>query len=310
MSWELLSSHPASPMEVLHDPLAEERGVQLWVKRDDLLTLPAKGERYPAFCGNKWRKLKYNLLEAHRSGYRQLLSFGGAYSNHIAALAAAGTLFGFHTTGVIRGEPYATLNPTLAFAKACGMELHYLERSQFQQHAKMDWSTAGHPDHGPPYILPEGGTNQLALQGCRELAREIQEQLSPDYVCAACGTGGTLAGLIARLEENIEIWGFPVLKGGVFLTDSIRELLAEEDAKISCSWTLQPDYPFGGYAKWNEELIDFMESFYQQHGILLDQVYTAKLFYGVMDLLRKGAFPRGSVVCMVHSGGLQGLPSK
>lgn len=308
MSWELLLHHAPSPVEVLHDPISDARGVQLLIKRDDLLFLSAGEASYPAFSGNKWRKLKYNLLEARRLGFRQLLSFGGAYSNHIAALAAAGKLFGFHTIGVIRGEPHEPLNPTLAFAEACGMQLHYLDRTSFREKATMDWSHTGHPALGPPYILPEGGTNALALAGCAELGREIQQQCDPDFLGIACGTGGTLAGSAMGLSQKTRICGFPVLKGGSFLKEDIENLWRENHFENLPSWALYTDYHFGGYAKWNKDLLQFIQAFRHQHGIPLDPVYTGKICFGVFDLMQQGCFPRGSTVCIVHTGGLQGIP--
>jgi 1-aminocyclopropane-1-carboxylate deaminase/D-cysteine desulfhydrase-like pyridoxal-dependent ACC family enzyme len=300
-SFQRLTTTPPAPLQELAH---RRRGLRLFVLRDDERYLPAyPGDR--AFGGNKWRKLQHNLLAAREQGYRTLLTFGGAYSNHLAATASAGRLFGFRSVGVVRGEADSD-NPTLRHARRCGMQLHFLDRSAYRQKETPEIRQALLDRFGPCYVLPEGGTNALALQGCRAYAGEITEQLGgapPDYLVAACGTGGTLAGIITGLTGRTQAIGLSVLKGG-FLQKEIAMLLDEPAAP---DWTVLDDYHFGGYARFRPPLIDFINRFRTETGIPLDPIYTGKLFYGVFDLLEKDYFPPGSTVAVLHSGGLQGV---
>ncbi|MBK7478080.1 MAG: 1-aminocyclopropane-1-carboxylate deaminase/D-cysteine desulfhydrase [Haliscomenobacter sp.] len=304
MSWEQLTNHPPSPIQELEDALFREKGIRVLVKRDDLLCLPVEpGDR--AFCGNKWRKMKYNVWEAKNKGAQTLVTFGGAFSNHVAAVAAAGRLFGFQTAAVLRGEPYFPLNPTLSFAERCGMQLAYLSREQYR-HKEDQRLTFRSEAAQSLYILPEGGTNALAILGCAELAREILDEAQPDFCCVACGTGGTAAGLIAGFEGRVRTIGFPVLKGE-FLFNQVLNLAGENGSPKASAWTLQTGYHFGGYAKWTPPLIDFIRYMEARFGLPLDPVYTGKLFFGVWDLMAKDYFSRGATICLVHTGGLQGV---
>lgn len=301
-----LFQHGPSPLEQLAIPEAAARGVSLMIKRDELLRVgPGL-----ALCGNKWRKLQYNLQAARDQGYGRLLSFGGAYSNHIAALAAAGAQFGFDTIGIIRGDPIAGLNPTLRFAEACGMKLVFVSRSAYRQRYGLAYQQKLQQSFGPAYLLPEGGTNLLALQGCMELPREIDAQLSSptDFYVLSVGTGGTMAGLIAGLNVPARVLGFSALKGG-FLQAEVRWWLDQvfTAGKAVPDWSIHTGYHFGGYAKHRPELLHFIQDFYQQHGIALDPIYTGKMLYGLMEMIRQGFFPEGSRIVAVHTGGLQGI---
>jgi len=303
-SLSTLFHHPPSPVQELQSPLLAEKGVRLLVKRDDLLALSENG----GFCGNKWRKLQYNLIEARAQGKKRLLTFGGAFSNHIAAVAEAGEVFGFETIGVIRGEAPATPSHTLQLAAARGMQLHYTSRSDFRRKTDPEWIASLVEKYGDCYVLPEGGTNKLALDGCRTLVEEIRVQCAdtlPDYYCVACGTGGTLAGVIAALNGQAKAIGFSALKGR-FMHDAVAQLLSEYGAGSFNQWEIQDSYHFGGYAKTTPELFAFMDTFLGEHGIPLDRVYTAKLFFGLFDLIEKGYFEPGSLVVAIHTGGLQG----
>jgi len=300
----LLFEHPPSPVQELQSLLLAEKSVRLFVKRDDLLALSENG----GFSGNKWRKLQYNLIEAQAQGKRRLLTFGGAFSNHIAAVAEAGQFFGFETIGVIRGEKPAMPSHTLQRAAARGMQLHFVSRSEFRQKNNLDWIAALPEKYGDCYVLPEGGTNRLALDGCRSLVEEIESQCAgslPRYYCVACGTGGTLAGMVAALNGQAQAIGFSALKGG-FMRDTVAQLLSDYGAGACDQWKIQDDYHFGGYAKTTPELFSFADAFYNEHGIPLDRVYTAKLFFGLFNLIEKGYFEPGSVVVAIHTGGLQG----
>ncbi|PVY39318.1 1-aminocyclopropane-1-carboxylate deaminase/D-cysteine desulfhydrase [Pontibacter virosus] len=285
-----------APLQQLHSKVWEAQGIALWVKREDLL--------HPTISGNKWRKLKYNLQEAKRLQHDTLLTFGGAYSNHIAAVAAAGQEFDFKTIGIIRGEKHLPLNPTLSFAASAGMELYYISREAYRQKSDPVYLTQLAGQFGDPYIIPEGGTNALAVKGCTEIVSDIP--IDYDYICCASGTGGTLAGIIAGLGGEKQVLGFPALKGGEFLREEIEQLVDRYNGQHYHNWQLITDYHFGGYAKVKLELLDFIRSFQQEHSLPLEPVYTGKMFYGLVDLIQKGYFPRGSRIVAVHTGGLQG----
>ena len=269
------------------------KSLRLYIKRDDLI--------HPHVSGNKWRKLKYNIEAARQAGKTALLTFGGAYSNHLAATAAAGQSLGWKTLGFVRGEAHEPLNPTLAFAQACGMELRYLDRSEYRLRCKGKNLKEWEEDF---WILPEGGSNLLALKGCAELAQECHDDLGywPDFVCVCAGTGATAAGLICGLPPQTRLLAFSVLKGG-FLQKEIQQFLDLAGQGTRANWQVIDDYHFGGYAHFNEDLIRFIN----QSDIPLDPVYTGKMFYGVDDLIKKGFFPDGTTVALIHTGGLQGI---
>jgi len=288
-------------LQQINSEVASRAGVNLSVLRLDQI--------HPLINGNKWFKLKYNLLAAQEENYTTLLTFGGAYSNHIFATAAAGKLYGLRTIGVIRGEQRLPLNPTLSFAVEQGMELVYLNRQTYRQrHTKELLEDLQHR-FGQVFIIPEGGSNLNGVRGCVEIA---QAATTFNTVCLPCGTGTTLAGIVLGLLSNQRAIAFPVLKNGAFLSQEINTLLTnylQSGLPVPHSspapWELVCDYHFGGYAKVTRELLHFTEEFRQTQGIPLDHVYTAKMFYGVIDLLQQGFFPRGDRLLLVHTGGLQ-----
>ncbi|UOQ73752.1 1-aminocyclopropane-1-carboxylate deaminase/D-cysteine desulfhydrase [Hymenobacter cellulosilyticus] len=285
-------------IQELQEPVATQHGVRLLLVRDDLT--------HPELPGNKWRKLKYNLQAARKQGHDTLLTFGGAFSNHIAAVAAAGQLQSFRTIGLIRGEETLPLNPTLARAAADGMHLRYLDRETYRRKHEPAVLAELLAQTGPAYVLPEGGTNTLALPGCAELVSELAAHTSFDTLCVACGTGGTLAGLLTGLNGQHQAMGVAVLKNGSFLQDEINALTQATAGRQYANWELRTDYHFGGYAHFSAELLGFIQEFQARHGVLLDPVYTGKLLYAVLDLIRQGHFAAGSTVAAVHTGGLQG----
>jgi len=287
-----------SPLQPLHSPFLTQAEIQLYVKRDDLL--------HAEFGGNKWRKLKYNLQFARQHNHSTLLTFGGAWSNHIYATAAAGKLFGFNTIGMIRGERYTRLNPTLQFAEECGMQCHYITREQYQQKTQPSFLDKLQQQFGPVYILPEGGSNILAIDGCAEIVDEVNQVLTKpfDTICCASGTGATLAGIISACSENQSAIGFSALKGGHFLNEEVKKFLDKADQEKN--WHIENRFHFGGYAKINDELLQFMKDFHAQYGIRLDAVYTGKMFYGLFQLIKEKYFKPGSCIVAIHSGGLQG----
>lgn len=276
-----------TPIQEWNDPLFSALGLQVGVKRDDLT--------HKYLSGNKYRKLKYLLIQAKKDGYERLITFGGAYSNHLYAFAFACKHFGFAGTVLVRGEELGPeSSPTLAFAAEQGIALRFVSRTDYRDKAAL------YAQYGEGALhIPEGGSHPLALPGVGELWSEIDEQV--DYLIVACGTGGTLAGLLKYAPAHTRVIGVPVLKGGDFLRKEVRELLGN-GAEI----TLWLDYHFGGYAKYNQELLDFMQEMEHNHALPLEQVYTAKCLYACKDMAKKAYFPRGSRVLVLHTGGLQG----
>lgn len=275
----------------------------LW--RDDLLD--------PELPGNKARKLKYNLEAARTQGQARLLSFGGAYSNHLAAVAAAGRRHTFETVGVVRGEELADLplNPTLARCAADGMRLHFLDRAAYRRQAEPAVLEPLLQQFGPAYVLPEGGTNALALRGVAELVSELRGHADFTHLAVAAGTGGTLAGLalgLAEANHSAPAVGVAALKGD-FLRREVDALTQEATGKPLVNYELHTAYHFGGYAKLPPELRAFIQRFEAEHGVLLDPIYTSKLLFGVLDLMSRGHFAPGSTVVAVHTGGLQAWAS-
>ncbi|MEL7270588.1 MAG: pyridoxal-phosphate dependent enzyme [Bacteroidota bacterium] len=267
--------------------------VGLYLKRDDLL--------HPIISGNKFRKLKYNLQRAKKEKYTKLLTFGGAYSNHILAVACAGHEHGFETIGIIRGEELQNQwkdNPTLKRAFAYGMQLDFVSREEYREKNTKRFVEVLQTKYEKPMILPEGGTNALAVKGCMEILTE--EDASFDHVCCAVGTGGTISGVINASEQHQTVLGFPALKGD-FLKADIATFVKRDN------WNLISDYHFGGYGKVDEVLVNFINTFKKETGIPLDPVYTGKMMFGIVDLIQKGHFPKGSKILAIHTGGLQGI---
>jgi 1-aminocyclopropane-1-carboxylate deaminase len=268
-------------------------GISLEIKREDLL--------HPFISGNKFRKLKYNLLQAKAENQKTVLTFGGAYSNHIAAVAYAGKEQGFKTIGVIRGDELAgkiAENPTLKFAQECGMQFEFVTREDYRLKTEPDFIANLEQKFGSFYLVPEGGTNEYAIKGCEEILTE--EDAKFDYVCCAVGTGGTISGIINSALPHQKVLGFPALKGD-FLKDEIRKFATNEN------WELITYYHFGGYGKVNEELIQFINQFYKQTQVPLDPIYTGKMVFGVIDLIQKNYFPDNAKILLIHTGGLQGI---
>lgn len=284
--------HDKTSVEEIKSQIFEQSEVRLLIKRED--------QNHPFVSGNKWWKLKYNLEEALKAGQTTLLTFGGAYSNHIYATAAAAQELGLRSIGIIRGEETLPLNPTLSFAKASRMRLHYVSREAYRNKTEASFIEQLHNQFEDFYLIPEGGTNELAVKGCAEFAKQLMSEVDFDYLCLPVGTGGTISGMIEGLDESKKIIGFPSLKGASFLEAEIRKYTSKKN------WQLVYDYHFGGYAKVTNELMDFMNEFEREFNLPLDPIYTAKMMFGVMDLIRKNFFEVGSTILVVHTGGLQG----
>jgi 1-aminocyclopropane-1-carboxylate deaminase len=256
---------------------------------------------HPTVSGNKYRKLKYNLQKVQSENYRGILTFGGAFSNHIAATAAAGQSLNIPTVGIIRGEELASkieLNSTLKYAQSCGMHLEFVSRSVYKQKTDSTYLKTILETFKNFYILPEGGTNALAVKGCQEILTDKDRAF--DIICCAVGTGGTIAGLINSSLSTQKIIGFPALKGG-FLNEDICKFASQSN------WELWEAYHFGGYAKVDSKLITFMNHFKTTYKIPLDPVYTAKMMYGIFDAIQTGEIPKDAKVLAIHTGGLQGI---
>lgn len=297
---DLEQSLARSVLTPINDPLLVQHQINLWLKRDDLL--------HPIISGNKWRKLKYNLDYALTLGKNTLISMGGAYSNHLHALAYTGKHLNLKTIGIVRGERTKPLTPTLQDAEDWGMELRFISRSDFRllrDNSDINGLTGINTNE---YWLPEGGANPLALKGVAEIIDEID--IPFDILCVACGTAATLAGLNLRIPESIAVLGFAALKNmssngqekNSFLASNIQALLAES----SHQFDIIDDYHFGGFAKIDSRLMSFIIDFEEKTEIKLEPVYTGKMLYGIFDLIAKGYFKPGQRIIALHTGGLQG----
>ncbi|HLZ17344.1 MAG TPA: pyridoxal-phosphate dependent enzyme [Cyclobacteriaceae bacterium] len=286
-----------TPVLEIKGETVEKCGIRLFVKREDL--------NHPFVSGNKWWKLKYNLEEAKKLGNETILTFGGAFSNHIYATAAAAKELGFKSAGVIRGERILPLNQTLSFAEETGMKLHFVSRTDYRTKSEEFFIEKLRASIGDFYLIPEGGSNSLAVKGCAEFARKKLSPIEFDYLCLPVGTGGTMAGIIAGLEGKKNIVGFSVLKNGDFLKDEVRRLLLEFSPREYSNWHIQADYHFGGYAKQTPDLMQLALEMKQLNNLPLDPIYTAKTTAGIFDLIEKKYFNRGSTVLMLHTGGLR-----
>lgn len=282
-----------SPLEPVEDERFARHGVRLLLKRDDLI--------HPDLPGNKWRKLSLNLREA---AGRTVLTFGGAYSSHLRATAAVAKLLGFPTIGVVRGDELAgrPLNPSLTRCAADGMTLRFMDRATYRAKGDPEVLAGLLSAFGECCVIPEGGSNALAVQGCTELGRELRDRA--DVVAVACGTGGTLAGLAAGLAPPQRALGVPVLRGG-FLGDAVRELQRETFGGPAGSWSLDERFHFGGYARTPPPLHAFADDFEQRHGLPVERIYVAKLLYALTELAGEGAFPPGTTVAAVVTAGPQ-----
>jgi 1-aminocyclopropane-1-carboxylate deaminase len=279
-----------TPFQEISDPQTTKAGVRLLIKREDL--------NHPLVSGNKWWKLKYNLEEAVRENSKALLTYGGAFSNHIFSTAAAAAELNMKSIGIIRGEQTLPLNPVLAFAISRGMQLHYVSRSAYRTKSETDPYLKLFDNF---YLIPEGGSNLLALKGVVEFVATFNVQY--DYVCCPVGTGGTLSGIIEGTPPDKMVIGFTVVRGGSYLVQEIQKL--SRKSKDLSTWKLMNDYHFGGYAKNTLQLERFMQNFANTHSIPLDPIYTGKMMAGIYDLLSKGFFARGSTILAIHTGGLQ-----
>lgn len=279
-------------------PELEEFKISLFMKREDQI--------HPFISGNKYRKLKYNILKAKEQQKKILLTFGGAFSNHISAVAFAGKEYGFKTIGIIRGDELGndlekTLqhNITLSTAKDHEMQFKFIARSDYRLKHTSKFITDLRKEFDDFYLVPEGGTNELAIKGCEEILKPADEEF--DVICCGIGTGGTISGLINSAKAHQKVLGFPALKGD-FLQKEVEQYTIQNK-----NWSLINDYHFGGFGKINEELINFINHFKQETTIALDPIYTGKMMFGIVDLIKNGYFKKGTKILAIHTGGLQGV---
>ena len=280
-----------SPVQQIKNTLFTEQGLSVFIKRDDLI--------HPIISGNKWRKLKYTLKKAAAENKTHLVTFGGAYSNHLLATAAAAAKFGFKATGIVRGE--AVENDSLFLCKLHGMQLLFTDRDSYRD--KPALFNKYFSDDASAFFIDEGGTSPEGAQGCAELVEELTQTY--DHIFCACGTGTTAAGIINGLQQhqlNTRFNAVPVFKNGGFIKDDIDKYLTSP-----ADYILHTDYHFGGYAKTDERLISFIRTFVAGTGILIEPVYTGKMLYAIYDLAAKGYFKPGSGILAIHSGGIWGL---
>ncbi len=290
-----LPEQPVTPLQRIDDNVTRRAGITLWLKRDDLI--------HPDISGNKWRKLKYNIGEAVRQRAGTLLTFGGAFSNHLYAVAAAAKQCGFRAVGIVRGhELTESASPTLTFCHRAGMQLEFVTREAYRLKDQAPGIRKIIEETGA-FVIPEGGSNPLALPGVAEMVYEIRAQSDspPGYFAVAAGTGGTAAGI---LSTGSRLLAFPVLKNGQFLEEEISSLTGYSFP--SSHLRLETGYHFGGYAKHTPQLLQFLRDFEDRHGVPLEQVYTAKMLMGLYDLISRNAFRPGESIVAVHTGGLQG----
>lgn len=276
----------------------ENSGISLSLKREDTI--------HPIISGNKYRKLKYNLEAAKKQNKHTLLTFGGAHSNHLAATAAAGLEYGFKTIGIVRGEELEEkykqgkpINSTLNLAIQQQMNLDFVTRSSYRNKTSPVFINSLKEKFGEFYLIPEGGTNSLAVKGCEEILNNNDDEF--EVVCIAVGTGGTISGIINSAKSHQKILGFPALKGDFLKSEIDKHVLNKEN------WSLINKYHFGGFAKVSEELIAFINKFKVETGIPLDPLYTGKMMFGIIDLIKNDYFEKGTKVLAIHTGGLQGI---
>ncbi len=284
------------PLELFHHPLLTQHNIRLHIKRDDLL--------HPVVSGNKLYKLMLNLEQFKYEHKKTLITFGGAYSNHLHATAFMGKSLGIQTVAIVRGEQLVPLNPTLKDCTDWGMVIEPVSRGLYRQKQQAPEIQSIIDKYPSPYVVPEGGANRLGVQGVAQMLDGV-DQKDLDVVVVACGTGVTMAGLISACEPHVRVIGFPALKAEKWMGGEVQGWL-DVIACTNNNWALQHGYHFGGYGKTKLELLEFMDDMEANYNLLLDPIYTGKAFYGLLKMIENGNIARGSNLLFVHSGGLQG----
>ncbi len=290
-----------SPVEKLQNELFDKYGLEVFIKRDDLL-LP--------YGGNKWRKLKYNFLEMVDKGHREFLSFGGAFSNHIYASATLAERYGLRAIILVRGSVDDLENPVLRHARACGVKLVSMDRKSYANRYSIEFTNELKVKYPSAYIIPEGAANQNGLKGCSEIVDETIHQIGkrPDYWILGAGTGNTAAGIASRLKVNEQVIAVAALRFAI-MKDAFQSSLLAIPESLRRVISVTEEYNFGGMAKWDDQLVTFIRNFERSNKILLDPIYTGKAMYALFDLVAKGNFERGSSIVFVHTGGMPGRMS-
>ncbi len=283
-----------SPISQIKLQFLEENEVKLFIKRDDLI--------HNDISGNKWRKLNLNVKHVLRQQYKGVITFGGAHSNHLSATAFIGKENDIETVAIVRGDEHVTRSETLKFCEANQMKLIFETRENYRKRNEAEYLKTWQEKYPDYFIIPEGGANDLGVKGCEEIVTEINFDF--DYITVDCGTGATLSGMVRPLQAHQKAIGVQVLKGRDFISEEVMKFSHDYKEKFEV-WT---DYHFGGYAKYQDELLDFMRWFYKETDIKLDPVYTGKQFYAIFDQIKKGYFPEKSTIVLTHTGGLQGIP--
>lgn len=261
---------------------------------------------HPFISGNKWYKLKHHILAANSAGKSTILSFGGAFSNHLHALAFAGKKLNIKTVGVVRGEEPKVLSPTLQDCVDWGMTLQWLSRRDYRNIAPVDCIVDYAKKYPDAWIIPEGGSSEQGVLGVRELFERMWSAGGMNYDVIACpvGSGATLAGIVSADLGELRCVGFSALKGASDLESRVQGHLGS--AQGVKSWEISHDYHFGGFAKLNKRLTDFISGIHQTHDLLLDPVYTGKMLYGLLEWVYQGRISKDARILAVHTGGLQG----
>lgn len=275
--------------EQIISKLLSKNDIELFVKRIDLI------DKY--ISGNKWYKLKYNIKSAINNSKKSVLTFGGAYSNHLLATAVISNQYNLKSIGLVRGEKKQNLNPILSLVEQYGMRIDYISRSYYKMRDDKNMIIDLKKKYGDFYLIPQGGTNDLGVKGAEEILSDSDNQ---NYICVPVATGGTFSGIINSSKTNQKILGFKSIKGVGDLEEKIKKFTNNNN------WNLLDDYTFGGFAKYDADLVNFIKDFDLNHSIKLDIIYTSKMMYGLFDLIRKGYFKRKSSILAIHTGGLQG----
>jgi 1-aminocyclopropane-1-carboxylate deaminase/D-cysteine desulfhydrase-like pyridoxal-dependent ACC family enzyme len=273
----------------INTKIVQEKNIQLDLLRLDLI--------HPEISGNKWFKLKHNIDFAIQNNYKSIVSFGGAYSNHLHALAFAGKQYNIKTIGIIRGE--VVENETLNDSKKWGMEIHFMSRETYREKYENHFLKTVQEEFKTSYIIPEGGNNMLGQKGCAEILSPKQKE-NYDLFCCSIGTGATFTGIVNSLGGEKKAMGFSAIKNGHYIANEIQQ------QTVFSNYELQYEYHFGGFAKLNDSLITCMQQFKSEHQIELDRVYTGKMLFGIFDLIEKNSFQEGIKILAIHTGGLQG----
>ncbi|WP_206485154.1 pyridoxal-phosphate dependent enzyme [Thalassotalea sp. G2M2-11] len=288
---------PCSDLQSLSHPLFDQYQIQVQIKRDDLI--------HPIISGNKWRKLKYNIEHIKQQHHQGIVSFGGSYSNHIHALAYAGHYKQFNTIGIIRGEPHYANNYTLQCAQKWGMKLIFVDRKTYRKRHETSYLAQLQQQFPNYFIVPEGGSNHLALPGVSEVCQELEAQTEFDTLITPVGSAGTLSGLILGDQGKHQLLGVAVLKQAQYLVNEINQFIGHH-AQLT-NWQLLTDYHGGGYGKFSSGDLSALKAFSEQTAIPFEPIYSGKMIVALLDLIKKNTFPAGHRIVLLHTGGLQGL---